>query len=385
MGDTMENTKKISKKKKIIIITLVILLLATIIFLFLWKTPKENNDSKNSLVKVPDVVGEESSTGQEILEKLGFEVRIEETEDDSKEDMIGRIYKQSEKGKVKKKSKIILSVYVSSEEIKMPDVIGMNKEDAKDVLEKLGFNVTLEGKEDEEHTKDTVISQKAANEDKIVRGSTIKLIYATTKEEKEEDQDKKDDKNNSSNEESTQGTNKNESSAPSNDNSSSNGNNNSSNFNPDDAVDAVPDPKYTVTISGQNVHRKGYGPYKLTAKVSPALPADKKIIWSSSNTSVATVSSTGVITPRATYGKATITATVEGTGYSGRFNIKVLGIKGDLDGDGGVNSNDAAMVLDYIYYGSNAVINSVADVNGDGILTQADADKIMNYYLTGKW
>lgn len=379
--------RKITTKTKIIGIIIILLLIIVSVFLA-WKFLSPKEEKKEEYIKVPNLVGEESSTGQEVLEKLGFKVKIEETEDDSKEDMIGRIYKQSETGKVKKNTKIILSVYVSSEEVKMPDVVGMNKDEAKEILEKLGFNVVLEEKEDVEHENDIVISQKAANEDKIVRGSTIKLVYAKkTEEDSEEDKNqddsnKKDDTPSSSN---NSNTNDKETNSGSNNNGSNSNNNSSSGFNPDDAVDAVPDPVYKVTISGQKTHRIGYGPYKLTASVSPSLPSGKKIIWQSSNTSVATVSSTGVITPRATYGRATITATIEGTQYSGKMSITVLGVKGDLDGDGIINANDAAIALDYLYYGSNAVVNSVGDVNGDGVITQTDVDMIERYYLTGKW
>ena len=384
MGGTMKKKKETTSKKKKIMVAIVLLLLvlavAAIILFFIkpgeTKTTKEK--AKTTYIKVPDVVGEESSTGQEILEKLGFKVHIKETEDDSKEDMIGKIYKQSAKGKVKKNTKITLSVYVSSEEIKMPNVIGMNKDEAKEILEKLGFNVTLEGKEDEGHPKDTVLSQKAANEDKIVRGSTIKLTYAKEKEEEEkEDSDKKDETKKEENDSKT------DSSSPS--------KNETPNKKPSGgidvggAVDAIPDTKYTITISGQKEHRKGYGPYRLTANVSPPLPAGKRIVWETSNTSVATVSQDGYITPHATYGTARITARVEGTGSSGYMNIRVLGIKGDITGDGRVNSDDSAELMDFIRYGSNSVVNSVGDVDGDGVLTQADSDKIMNYYLNGRW
>ena len=354
------------KKNKLIIAFLLLFLICIIIALFLPK--KEKSIETKEYVKIPNVVGEKSNIGKEILEKLGFRVSIKEIEDESQEDMIGKIYKQSKTGKSSKNAKVIIYVYVTSEEVKLPDVIGMKVEEAKDLLEKLGFNVSLKEKEDKDKEEGIVVEQECANQEKIVKGSTITLTYIKNKEQEEENKDNLELEDNKKEEiEST----------PSKNYEETQNNTSSTPSKPQEVT-------YTVTITGTNIHRKGYGPFQLKATVSPSLPQGKKIVWSSSNSNVARVSSTGVITPVANYGRATITAKIEGTNYSGSKNISVLGIKGDLDGNGAVNTSDAALIYDFMRY-PNEVVKSLADVNGDGVINEQDANKIMNYYLTGQW
>lgn len=60
----------------------------------------------------------------------------------------------------------------------------------------------------------------------------------------------------------------------------------------------------------------------LTAKVSPSNAANRNVTWSSSNTSVATVSSSGVVTAVAE-GEATITATTVDGGLTDTFEVAV--------------------------------------------------------------
>lgn len=62
---------------------------------------------------------------------------------------------------------------------------------------------------------------------------------------------------------------------------------------------------------------------QLTATVSPVDAGNKTVIWSSSNTAVAEVSSTGLVTAIA-LGSATITATTEDGGFSAICEITVL-------------------------------------------------------------
>jgi len=374
--------KEKKKKKTMIIIALILISILAIGGVIILKpkektsTPTENVKS----IKVPDMVGEVSSVAQEVLEKLGLEVEIEEIVDDSKKDKIGKVYKQNITGKITKKEKIILSVYVSSEEVKMPDVIGMKKDEAKDILEKLGFNVALEEKEGPDYENDIVLSQEAANKEKIVKGSTIKLVYGVKKEKENEkkDKDKQDNHNkNNNNDKNTQTNNPSTSQE--------------STSQPSETPTPTPSPKpsptptetqYTVQVSGEKYYRVGYGSSRLNVSVSPSLPSNKRIIWTSSNPNVARVDSNGTVTPVATYGRSIITAKIAETNFQGQFAITVVGTKGDLTGDGIANGTDAGVL--YSYFGTNnRVIKSVGDVNNDGVIDQKDVDKILNYYNSG--
>ncbi len=54
-------------------------------------------------------------------------------------------------------------------------------------------------------------------------------------------------------------------------------------------------------------------------------------------------------------------------------------LKGDLNGDGVINSVDAAMVLD-LYNNSEAEYIEAADMDGNGIVNSVDASLILDLY-----
>ena len=88
---------------------------------------------------------------------------------------------------------------------------------------------------------------------------------------------------------------------------------------------------------------------QLTATVSPADADNKNVTWTSSNTSVATVSSTGLVTGVAT-GSATITATTVDGGYFASSTITVVAPavnypEGTFKGAATVSSADYAIVI----------------------------------------
>ena len=122
----------------------------------------------------------------------------------------------------------------------------------------------------------------------------------------------------------------------------------------------------------------------LTATVTPSNATNKSVTWSSSDESVATVSSEGVVTAVAN-GTATITATTaDGTNLSASCEVTVeiehtQGIPGDVNGDTKVNGADIVAVINYVLAASTA---SVADVNGDTKVNGADIVAVINYVLS---
>ena len=132
----------------------------------------------------------------------------------------------------------------------------------------------------------------------------------------------------------------------------------------------------TLTGAGQTA--------TLTATVTPSNATNKSVTWSSSDESVATVSSEGVVTAVAN-GTATITATTaDGTNLSASCEVTVeiehtQGIPGDVNGDTKVNGADIVAVINYVLAASTA---SVADVNGDTKVNGADIVAVINYVLS---
>ena len=122
----------------------------------------------------------------------------------------------------------------------------------------------------------------------------------------------------------------------------------------------------------------------LQAIVYPDNATNKSVMWSSSNTSVATVSSDGYVYAKSE-GTATITWTAnDGSGVSARCTIAVTApqTKGDVNGDGSVNGTDLVVLTNMILGKSEK--KSAADVNGDGEVNGTDYVTLVNIVLGKK-
>lgn len=105
------------------------------------------------------------------------------------------------------------------------------------------------------------------------------------------------------------------------------------------------------------------------------------VTWSSSNTSVGTISSAGVFTAVAA-GTTTITATIGTVSGTATATVTPTGVlKGDVNGDGSINVVDALFVAQYTV--GLRTLNSqqlaAADVNCDGQVNVVDALFIAQY------
>ena len=378
------------KKKKLIIVGIIILLLLSLlIFISFNKSNKKSSkadvsEKAENVIKVPNMVGEEIGTAQEILEKLGLDVTVKEKVYND-ETSIGKVYKQSVVGPIKKKQTITLYSYVSDEDVKVPSVIGMNKDEAKDVLTKLGFSVALEEELSKDKEDNIVIKQEVNNNSKVVKGSLIKLVYAKKETEEDKDTDKNnqttsktEDSNVANNDAVNNNSNNNNTN---NKNNTNNGNNNNGGNNPSTSTPVTPKIRLT---GGSDHYRKGYVAACFSYSITNGT-GKEKVVWKSSNNSVASVDSRGCISPNAVYGRASISVTIEGTNISDSTSIAVLGLKGDLDGDGIIDANDAAVAKDY--YGTrDEIILSVGDINKDGVINNYDSRAILNYFKNGdRW
>lgn len=108
---------------------------------------------------------------------------------------------------------------------------------------------------------------------------------------------------------------------------------------------------------------------------------DKTVTWKSSDDTVATVDSTGLVTAKGE-GKATITATVGDK--TATCEVTVSGMLGDIDKDNNITAYDAYKALEV----STQILAEkqadeetilILDVNKDGTLTANDAYEILKY------
>ena len=110
----------------------------------------------------------------------------------------------------------------------------------------------------------------------------------------------------------------------------------------------------------------------------------EKLTWKSSNQNVVSVDSNGNITAKNT-GSATITVTTsKGKSVTIKVNI-IKYLKGDLDRNGIVNANDAAVAQD-LYNGTSITEEDlqIGDMDENGVLNSNDAALIFDVYNSGK-
>ena len=126
---------------------------------------------------------------------------------------------------------------------------------------------------------------------------------------------------------------------------------------------------------------------QLTATVNEDAE-NKTLTWTSSDTAIATVDETGLVTPVAA-GEATITVSSnDGSGKTATCTVtvaeKTTVVYGDVNGDGEIDSLDASVV--YAIYNETyagevtELMRQAADVNGDNEIDSLDATLIYGYY-----
>ena len=118
-----------------------------------------------------------------------------------------------------------------------------------------------------------------------------------------------------------------------------------------------------------------------------AILEGEEFIFTSDNTEVATVDSYGKVIPVGN-GKCNIICTLKSDSKVQavcNVNVHFGIILGDLDRNGAVNANDAAVALDLYKYG-NATDEDmqIGDMNEDGVINANDAALILDVYKYGK-
>ena len=146
----------------------------------------------------------------------------------------------------------------------------------------------------------------------------------------------------------------------------------------------------SITIMPSNLTMNVNETYQLHATVLPLDATNKTVAWSSSNTSVATVTSNGVVRALKA-GNATITAsTTDGSQLTVQCKATVIGgdtpgnMPGDVNSDGKVDINDMTALINYLLTGDSTGLDlDNADVNGDGRVDISDVTEMINRLLNG--
>lgn len=139
-----------------------------------------------------------------------------------------------------------------------------------------------------------------------------------------------------------------------------------------------------VAIDKQEVSLRANETATLSVTVLPAFATDKSIIWTSSDTSVATVDQVGTVKAIGV-GEATITATAaDGSGRSASCMVTVLATPGDVNNDGKINITDIIATASYIL-GNNPArfVFEAADMNHSNSINVTDIIGIASIILNG--
>jgi len=127
---------------------------------------------------VPDVVGQPVRAAVRALEGAGFKTRQrrESSDDVPRGRVISTTPEPGTPAEVG--SRVTLVVSTGPEQVEVPTVVGLSRDEARDTLEAAGFVVRTEEREDENAEEDTVLSQDPAAGTELARGETVTITVA---------------------------------------------------------------------------------------------------------------------------------------------------------------------------------------------------------------
>ena len=284
----------------------------------------------NNYVEIPYVIGKNSSTAVRLLDKAKLKNKIKYITVEN-EDSIGKVIRQNLKNKkIKKWSVIKITVGLSTEKVLVPNVVGLSKDKAKNELENVKLGVSFVEEYSDTVSKDIVISQMTKDGTKVGKGTVIEVLISKGKKEEEKREEEKNSKDSSEEVSSHSYTEKNASK----DTKDKNTKTAVSSPSPSPKAPATPAPTPVSTpapVYAKSMYityvskcadngatkslRVGFTP----SNASDADSLRSRVVWSSSNSSVANVDSNGNVTFKGSYYRqtsATVTASIPGTSFS---------------------------------------------------------------------
>lgn len=139
-------------------------------------------------VEVPDVTDKTEEAAVSALEKVGFEVEIKEEASDDVDE--GRVIRQSPSGgkKLKNGDTVIIVVSTGKEDVSVPNVIGLTKDDAiaKLTAQQLKYSITSYEYSDK-YAAGYVIYQNYGSGEKVAPDTVINIKISKGEKPKEDD------------------------------------------------------------------------------------------------------------------------------------------------------------------------------------------------------
>ena len=376
---------KLKNNKKKIIIAISVILIVLLISLAIILRPKQE---KPQYITVKNYVGIQSEEATNDLKSLELEVEYEYVEVENEEE-IGKVLEQSinENEQISKGTVVTLKVAVSPEKVKVINVVGYTIEEAKTLLEGIELNVTVTEQYNDTVEQGKVISQMPSEGEEVNKHSTVELLVSLGKEITEETPTEQDQTTTQAKPQQT--TNPKQPTGQQTSTGQQTQTQQQTNQTPQTQQPTQSNTPKVIAPTGitlgntQKFIEKGKTA-KITATVSPSNATNQKVVWSSNNQSVVSVTQDGTIKGVGNTGKATITATVEGTNISTKFEVTVY-IKGDLSRDGRLTQKDSDMAMNFFYYSEEMTQEDLVrgDMDGNGIINTTDSAMILDAIKNG--
>lgn len=167
-------------------VVLLLVLLALLAGL-VWFVARETGligDSKADRVEMPLVLGKTADEATAELERVGLEPRVVNEESDQQEP--GHVFGQDPPAgnQVDVGAEVTIKVAAEAEKVKVPNFVGKNIDDARDLAEAEGLSLSTKEQPDSKVPADQVISQAQAPGTEIGKGSSIEVVVSTGKDQK---------------------------------------------------------------------------------------------------------------------------------------------------------------------------------------------------------
>lgn len=175
--DTGRNDVRVLTRKRVLNALLTIalgLVLATGLFFGI----RAIYDQVVTTATVPDVVDELLSDAQEILANEGLKYEVLYVNNEKVK--VNTVFKQKPDPEtvLRKGDSVMLSVSSGPAQLQMPDLLGMNVEEATTLVKSMGFIPTYERVVNGDYATDSVVSQAPAPGDKVSRDTTVSMMIS---------------------------------------------------------------------------------------------------------------------------------------------------------------------------------------------------------------
>jgi serine/threonine-protein kinase len=166
-------------------VVLLIVLLA-ILGGLLWFVANETGligDQSAKKVEMPLVLGKTQDEATSQLEELGLEVLVTTEASDQQE--AGRVFAQDPPGgnQVDKGAQVTIKVAAEAQKVKLPNFVGKDIDDAQDLAEASGLNLTKTEETSDTVAADKVIRQNPAAGGEVPKGSNVDVVVSSGKDQ----------------------------------------------------------------------------------------------------------------------------------------------------------------------------------------------------------